>query len=238
MVGQATEATACENKISLRNIASNIYRTVRPVLPTISGYYNSVEVPNKHRVGDYILTSESPVKQDYEAELIRGLEEVVELGDNVTVIGGGCGVSAVRGSRLAGDQGSVTVFEAGEEQVKQVRETLKVNDCSSFKLVQGLFYVEKNIYGSSSKAQYLEADAIPECDVLELDCEGAEIPILQDLDFKPRNIVVESHEGFEAPKDKVVSILGDQGYEILWTAVDDEEAGTDIIVAEYRGDGL
>ena len=52
---------------------------------------------------------------------------------------------------------------------------------------------------------------LPECDVLALDCEGAEIVILRNLKFRPRAIAVESHGIYGAPSKMVRELLEQAG---------------------------
>jgi hypothetical protein len=53
---------------------------------------------------------------------------------------------------------------------------------------------------------------LPACDVLELDCEGAEVEILRGMIIQPRVILVETHGLFGAPTDLVASLLETRGY--------------------------
>jgi hypothetical protein len=55
---------------------------------------------------------------------------------------------------------------------------------------------------------------IPDCDVLELDCEGAEDTILSELEIKPRVILVETHGSHDTPPSRVKTLLSELSYEI------------------------
>lgn len=57
--------------------------------------------------------------------------------------------------------------------------------------------------------------AIPECDVLELDCEGAELDILRTLDGDPRVIIVEIHPRVGCPAPEVEAAFAEMGYAII-----------------------
>jgi hypothetical protein len=66
---------------------------------------------------------------------------------------------------------------------------------------------------------------VPECDVLDLDCEGAEVEILRELDFAPRVIVVEVHPHLGSPVEAVEAELAERGYDVVErgaTARDDD----------------
>jgi hypothetical protein len=58
----------------------------------------------------------------------------------------------------------------------------------------------------------LAPSELPPCNVLELDCEGAEVEILRELTIQPRVILVETHGLFGAPTDLVASLLKKRGY--------------------------
>ena len=58
----------------------------------------------------------------------------------------------------------------------------------------------------------MSAPQLPPCDVLELDCEGAEVDILQKMIIQPRGILVETHGLFGAPTVLVASLLQKRGY--------------------------
>ena len=55
-------------------------------------------------------------------------------------------------------------------------------------------------------------EALPPCDVLELDCEGAEVEILSTMTIRPRVILTETHGLYGAPTPRVVELLGKIGY--------------------------
>jgi hypothetical protein len=58
----------------------------------------------------------------------------------------------------------------------------------------------------------LPPSQLPPCDVLQLDCEGAEVEILRELTIQPRLILVETHGLYGAPTDVVASLLENCGY--------------------------
>ena len=69
------------------------------------------------------------------------------------------------------------------------------------------------VYGSGSDVgAVLPPSQLPPCNVLELDCEGAEVEILRELTIQPRVILVETHGLYGAPTDLVASLLEKRGY--------------------------
>jgi hypothetical protein len=71
-------------------------------------------------------------------------------------------------------------------------------------------------------AESVSPTDLPECDVLVLDCEGAEMEILEEMDIRPRNIIVETHSIFDSPEEKVRDRLTQSGYQILRSTVAEE----------------
>jgi hypothetical protein len=56
------------------------------------------------------------------------------------------------------------------------------------------------------------ANKLPECDVLELDCEGAELDILRSMTISPRVILVETHGLYGSSSQEVDRQLTSLGY--------------------------
>lgn len=203
-------------------------RAVNKYAPEVSKNYNGV------KVRDQVFNEDEP---EYEDALTTCISSWVKQGDEVVLVGAGYGVSTVYASQSAGSEGYVTVFEASEEMLEKCRETVQLNNCVNVELQQALFYESKAVWGSFSDAERLEAEYLPKCDVLVLDCEGVEDKIIQNLDFRPRTIIVETHEQFDCPKTAVMQILDNEDFSIKASFVDSKEQGTDVIVAERRGGG-
>jgi len=55
---------------------------------------------------------------------------------------------------------------------------------------------------------------LPECDLLELDCEGAEILISRNMAIRPRVIAVETHGEYGAPTRMVKELLEKLDYAV------------------------
>jgi hypothetical protein len=65
---------------------------------------------------------------------------------------------------------------------------------------------------ASDLGPVLPPSQLPSCDVLQLDCEGAEVEILRETMIQPRVILVETHGIFGAPTNLVASLLEKRGY--------------------------
>ena len=150
-----------------------------------------------------------------ESGLITGIKEYVQNGDKVTIVGGGRGVTAVRAAQKVGESGKITVYEGSLEQYKNTTETSKINNVGDrVDVIHGLVGPEIGLLGEKGRADHISPEQLPDCDVLELDCEGAEIEILQNLSIRPRVILVETHGPHDAPSSIVEDLLQELSYTI------------------------
>lgn len=194
------------------------YVTQFPIIR--SPTYNGVPVRKPH------FPWENASEPTYESGLIAGIEKYVKSGDTVVTVGGGYGVTAVKSAQKVGDGGKVIVFEGSQSYVKKTRRTAK--RCGVEDIVRVNHRIvgpAKAVYGDSDKAevQRLQPSNLPDCDVLELDCEGAEIEILQNLTQKPGVILVESHGLYDASSEQIQTILEEMSYEIVSKDVADDD---------------
>ena len=75
----------------------------------------------------------------------------------------------------------------------------------------------------------IPAKDFSECDALVMDCEGAELPILQNIQIRPRLIIVEAHPLLNSPKEEIIKLLDELGYEII--ASDAQRESLDVLTA-------
>lgn len=213
-----------------RNLASSFWRnTIRPHMPKVNGKYNGVDVP-AYRLGDYRFTSERPVRPNYEKHLIEAVKSTVTEGDNVVVIGGGAGVSSYYAAKSS-KTGKLIIFEASEDKAELVKKTLSDNGITEFDVVHGLFYEAKSVRGELGSSSVLTAKDIPSCDVLVMDCEGAEKKIVEDLDNWPEKIIVETHGCFDSPTNYVVQRLEARNYCVELVGVENQEKDVKVFKA-------
>ncbi|WP_227353961.1 FkbM family methyltransferase [Haladaptatus salinisoli] len=154
---------------------------------------------------------------DHERASIRSLRRLVRPGDSVVVVGGGWGVSTVVAARMTHFEGDVTTFEPTSRMLETIERTVEVNRVADLVTLEhaaiGEFAGEE-LWGEADGARR-SPDAIPDCDVLELDCEGAELDILRSLEIDPRVIVVETHDHLGSPPEEVSAALDRLGYEVV-----------------------
>lgn len=140
-------------------------------------------------------------------------------GDRVVVIGGGDGRTAVAAAKQVGSNGSVLIFEGGDRSYRQIEHLLESKGlsttCSVHHAVVGPLI---DVYGGDcQQALSLPPEDLPQCDILELDCEGSEIEILRRLCIRPRVIIVEIHPFlFPEEPEWVLNRLGELGYRIVY----------------------
>lgn len=198
-----------------------LYRQVRPFLPS-GPYprYNGIPIgTGKTTVLDPLLPWDTPDRNDspeYEEELLSALKEEVDTGDKVMIIGGGKGVSSVVAAQETGESGEVVVYEGSDHWYEVINETLKINDVAEWcNVIHAIVSEDVGVYTDRKSQTIVEPDELPECDVLEMDCEGAEISILKGLEIRPETVIVESHGQLDSPTKDVKKTLISIGYEIV-----------------------
>jgi hypothetical protein len=207
-----------------RRIAGYLYRrTIRKLLPTIAVVkYSGIPISRERKIGDakmpaFLIPHPLEDIAGYEQTLIGTLQSEIRVGDKVTVVGGGEGVTAVVAAQAVGDTGSVVCFEGSGWGVRKVKGTAIRNKVSSRLTVKHAVVGEAiNVYGDSGQLSTLVVAPaeLPESDVLELDCEGAEIAILRNMTIRPRVIAVETHGYAGAPTVVVKKLLEELGYAV------------------------
>jgi hypothetical protein len=192
----------------VRDYIQTLYdATIRNFLPRKIKVYNGVAL----RIGRLFDTT--VVAPNYKQGTNDSLREYCKHDDHVVVIGGGLGVSAVVAAHEAQ---SVTAFEGGVEPAQQVRETANLNRVEDTVVVEEAIVADGNdIYGDEMSDTNVPPDELPDCDVLEMDCEGAEEPILDGMEIEPRVVIVESHPSFGVSPKTIRTQLDDRGYEVV-----------------------
>lgn len=167
---------------------------------------------------------------NYEWKLVCGIKQVVEPGDNVTVVGGGYGVSTVYTSRLTGDGGEVRVFEGAQNMVENIRAACEIHSVNNVTVTHSIVSEVRSLRGDAGEAVSTDPSDLPEADVLILDCEGAETDIVPNLSFDPRAIVIETHGLYDAPPDLIAEQLSEAGYEVIFDQIMSESNGLSVLV--------
>lgn len=209
-------------------VARLVYRrAVRPLVP-VRGWarYNGVTVAVRTRWTDRFVPEDWSRARDrplYESALIDGLRRQVAPGDRVVVVGGGWGATAVVAAQQAGAGGHVTVFEGAGVSAERTRWAARragVTVDVRHALVATPDHVVAPERLSGPDGGAARVAEIPPCDVLEMDCEGAELGLLRALagrapDALPRVILVETHGAWGSATADVRAALGALGYTVL-----------------------
>jgi hypothetical protein len=195
---------------------------VRPALPSIEPVvYAGIKIPLSRKMGDRIIIPKLYRPESfedvpgYEQGLVLAMKDNAQPGDRVVVVGGGLGVTAAIAAIAVGENGCVECFEGDMSGVKAVTRTAALNGLDGRLRVHHAVVGENVwVYGSSVLGTTVTPSELPQCDVLELDCEGAEIAILREMVILPRVVVVETHGFLGAPTTKVQTILESRGYQV------------------------
>jgi hypothetical protein len=207
-----------------RAMAGVYLRGVRPLLPTRRHVrYNGIPIHLTLKWFDGLLPPSwlGVEHQDfpaYESALMKGLSEHVRDGDRVVVIGGGWGVTTVAAAQRAGASGRVTTYEAGREAAEHIREALALSTPPApVEVVHGVVAHANPVFlrGATAGSRTVAPGELPDCDVLEMDCEGAEMEILPGLTVRPRVLLVETHGLFKAPTAEVRALVERLGYDVV-----------------------
>lgn len=207
-----------------KRTAGYLYRrTIRIFLPTVAEVrYSGIPISRERKVGDakvpgFLIPHPLEDIPDYEKTLIDALRAQVRVGDRVIIVGGGEGVTAVVAAKAVGETGSVVCFEGSSWNVRKVQATAARNKVARRLRVEHAIVGEAiAVYGAADQlsAVVVSPAELPECDILELDCEGAEILILRNMTIRPRVIAVETHGVYGAPTEMVKELLEKMNYAV------------------------
>lgn len=213
-------------------------RYIRPHLPYKISVHNGIPVKSAVRLFD--VTDEFP---EYEVPLMRMVRDQVEPGDSVVVVGGGLGVSTVVAAREVGAGGDVETYEGSASQFDAVKDTVSLNRVEEnvtvhHAIVGSLQDQSASEYGAAEGAKTVDPVDLPACDVLVLDCEGAEREILETMECTPRVVVVETHGFLGSPEDAVVQRLNDRGYTVVDREAEVESRGVYVLTAKAASESM
>lgn len=189
-------------------------RLIRPRLPRTIAVNNGVAILSGH-LFDSLLPWHSLHLPDYEGPLLEGIRSEVIDGDDVVVVGGGWGVATVAAARQVGPSGRVVTYEGSARQVDRIRETLQLNvPGAPIELNHAIVGPAYDVYGGGEAGEQLVPEDLPVADVLVMDCEGAELAILEGMAYRPREVVVETHGLFGSSPDQIRRLLEGKSYEV------------------------
>ena len=214
----------------LRSFVKAVYnRVLRPFLPRKIGIQAGIAI-RKPRLFDATDTWPDHGRR----RLIKMTRDVVSRGDHVVVVGGGEGLSPTAAAQATGPEGYVDIYEASKRHAEWLEETLELNVVAGHSSIHHAVVGEAlDVMGEIGEPNLIDPLDLLVGDVLELDCESAELAILSNLSRYPETVVVETHPRFDAPTDAVRDVLSEAGYEIVQS--EPEPVAGDILVATRGG---
>lgn len=223
MSGKAIKILSSEGVVTFftRALFSLYRRSLRSLLPA-DGHvmYAGLAVGRERKYFDQrffakILPPDLQDNPTYEHGLVTALRSTVRAGDTVVVVGGGEGITTALAAVLTGESGSVICFEGDLDGIEAVKRTAEANgvlgrvDC-----IHAVVGSNIGVFGTAVSEQVIDPKLVPECDVLEMDCEGSEVQILSEMTIRPRVVAVETH-GFNGASTVLVKeILQQRGYQV------------------------
>ncbi len=194
---------------------------VRPNLPAgRPARYAGIPVYRNRALGDALLPKAFTPHEDrdqprYEEAIVLALKQYARPGDQVVVVGGGAGVTAAVAALLVRPTGHVTCYEGSANQVAAVQTTLDRNSVRDIVSVRhAIVGANLGVYGGEQGAENVSAEQLPQCDILQLDCEGAERLIIPQMLIEPRVVIVETHGMYGSGTDMVHHLLEARGYRV------------------------
>ncbi len=221
MIRPSAIATAFRNG-GLNEVGWRLWLQTRGLTPVVGQTrFNGIPTGDQTRLLDLVVkrwwTDQVRSNPTYESALVAGLRAHVGVGERVVVVGGGHGVTAAVAAVAAGPGGHVDAFEAGDEMLPKIRRTLAATGVdTTVTLHHAVVGAAHGVYGDTTAA-VVAAGSLPACDVLVMDCEGAEREILTDLaraEARPRVLLVETHGIFGAPTADVRRLVEALGYTV------------------------
>jgi len=201
---------------------SKTFRQLMPITEPDVRVIDDVKFRNhtkpKARLGDRLIDfREDSYLENAE---VNAHKRYTRQGDDVCIIGGGRGTTAIHAARQVGDEGSVTVLEGGEI-LSLIQEVTELNHLDDVITIKPRIVGKANelYHGMAEDAKVMHPHELPDVDVLEMDCEGSEIEILDALEIRPRVLIVELHPNkFDGPNKAPLQMIQEMGYEIEYCA--------------------
>ncbi|WP_126661902.1 hypothetical protein [Haloterrigena salifodinae] len=215
---------------TLQSLVQSAYnRFLRPFLPKKLAVYNGVPIRAVK------LLDQQVTFPDYEKPLIESVRCHANKGDTIVQIGGGRGPSTVAAVRAVEPSGHVIVYEGSPKYISKIKETLHLNNVSEFVDIQlKIVGEDRDVWGKTDNVEIIEPERIPNCDVLVLDCEGAEQVILPRFNCTPETLIVESHGQLGSPTEDVKQKVEERGYIIKDISPEVPEEDVYVITAKRK----
>lgn len=182
--------------------------------------YNGVESPVETSPLDSIVPGYSPPEGSpgYEDAEIRAIRNYCEEGDKVVIIGAGYGITSVVAAEQSGENGRIIGYEASADMIPRIEQTIQHNDVDDQVEIENAIIAKaeatRGTRGNTDSVPTISPGKLPDCDFLEIDCEGAEEMILREMAIKPRVISVETHKPYGVSHVDITELLQKKRYSI------------------------
>lgn len=180
-------------------------RLLRPFLPRKWTVINGVAVRNSRLLD---VRDHYPERM---AGFLEAIEEVVDPGDTVVDIATGRAVAAVTAARAGA---TVRSYEGSQEMIEVAEETVEAARVDEIEIIHAVVGEPVDVWGETDGVPRVPPSELPAHDMLVLDCEGAEVYILECMEEYPRSAVIEPHPNHGAPTWRVYEVLDELGYDV------------------------
>jgi len=186
----------------IRTVYEHLIRPHTPNrLVTIRGY---------EMLGDTKVLDIGHMSQDYELHQSEMLKRYADPDEELLVVGGGIGLTAMVGADLGA---SVTVIEASLEVVQKCWANFSRNGYDDIELIHGTVGQPQQAYPGELGQPVDMAAYQPS--VVEMDIEGAELEAIPMLPQSVETLIVETHPMYQTPPSQVGQLLTDGGWAIV-----------------------
>lgn len=208
-----------------------IFFAIRGSIPRLIIRYRTLSTGNRLMYKDFIFPSRiknilltirqlilnEPNTKD-ELGIIKIHDEIYQKEDIILAVGIGSGISLVHNCNKPRLAKSFIGIEASMNNIKHTIMNAQLNDInvSKYELINAFAGNPTNVINEATLRQvdYIDINKMS-FDVLELDCEGSEIEILNTLSAKPRHIIVEMHPMFrEVNIAEFLKMMSLKGYDL------------------------
>lgn len=205
--------------------------TLRPMARWTFG--DQVNMYNGVAVLDRAATDIGPIKKEEKPTMRAAIGKAIHAGDTVVEVATGFGIMATWAVRHGA---VVETYEGSKQMYDKAADTFRLNDVAD-KITQHHAIVGEpvDVWGEVDGVEVIPPEELPPCDVLLLDCEGAEVNIIDGLSFTPRELVVETHPRKGKGLDEVLAAIGRCGLRPYWNFVMDHSDGEKNAIVAERG---
>lgn len=198
-----------------KSITTNGYKSYRDlVFPTWPKNMVS-EIKN------FLNDSKDVIELD-EMGILLSHDLVTKDTDTICAVGLGGGISLIHNCLKERPDKSFIGIEASSNQIKKTIANANLNNINSakYELINGYGGTKNSyVYGAENQIskEFIDINKI-KFDVLELDCEGAELNILSNLTAKPKHIIVETHPSLVSiDYNEFLNLMRSKGYFLNFT---------------------